>query len=316
MFPLLASRPAFFGRLFRLALFAIGLVPAVSTHGRADESAAAPVTTPLHRFIALDNGDNRLLHVDQTGTFPTWSVEIPFGGRDLQLLPDGKHLLLSHNTGLQIRRIEDGALSGLDVRGFSKVQSARALPDGSFLIAASDKTGFSLINLDPKGVETARRSLPGFPALRLLRPGSGADTYLITTEKPFRVAEVSGAGQELRTWPLRGKGYVAVLSADGVLHAPNGGACQVERFAADGSPLPPLGGKKGLPGLDWFSGCEVLPDNSVLVTNWMGHLPREQRQGPHLVHYAADGRVLWTWSDPAIAQVTNVLLLPDPRGQD
>ena len=265
------------------------------------------------RFLALDNGDQRLVHVDQTGATPPWSAEIPPGARDLQLLPDGQRVLLSHGTGLQIRRLTDGALAGLDVRAFAKIQSALALPDGGFLLAAGDKGGVTLITLDSAGAETARRTLPGFPELRLLRPAAAPETFLLTTAQPYRVAEVhataDAVARELRSWPLRGKGYVAALSADGTLHAPNGGPCEIERFAADGTPLPALGGKTSAPGLDWFSGCHVLPDGSVVVANWMGHLPRDQRHGPHLLRYAADGRVLWSWSDPSVAQVTNVLVL-------
>lgn len=271
--------------------------------------ASAAHATAL-RFIVLDNGDNRLVHVDQSGAHPAWSVEIPPGGRDLQLLGDGERVLLSHGTGLQIRCLVDGALAGPDLRGFTRVQSARALPGGGFLLAAAGSSGVILITLDPAGVETSRRTLPGFPELRLLRPGSAPDTFLLTTAKPFRVVEVAGDGREVRSWPLRGKGYVAVLSSDGTLHAPNGSLCEIERFAPDGTPLPALGGKTSAPGLDWFSGCHVLTDGSVVVANWMGHLPREQRQGPHLLLYAADGRLLWSWSNPAVSQVTNVLLIP------
>jgi hypothetical protein len=263
------------------------------------------------RFLVLDNGDHRLVHVDQTGARPGWSVEIPPGARDLQLLPDGQRVLLSHGAGLQIRRLDDGSLAGLDLRSFAKIQSALALPDGGFLLAAGDKTGVTLLTLDPAGAETARRGLAGFPELRLLRPGPAPDTFLLTTANPFRVAEVRLDGHELRSWPLRGKGYVAALSADGTLHAPNGGPCEIERFAPDGTSLPALGGKTSAPGLDWFSGCHVLADGSVVVANWMGHLPRDQRHGPHLLHYAADGRLLWSWSDPSVSQVTNVLVLPD-----
>ena len=51
-----------------------------------------------HRWVCVDNGANRLIHVDQNDTSKNWSIAIPGGSRDLQLL-DNEKLLVGHGNG-------------------------------------------------------------------------------------------------------------------------------------------------------------------------------------------------------------------------
>ena len=39
-----------------------------------------------HRFVCVDNGANKLIYVDQLEPGDGWSVPIPSGSRDLQLI--------------------------------------------------------------------------------------------------------------------------------------------------------------------------------------------------------------------------------------
>lgn len=268
---------------------------------------AAPLSaqSPKLRFLAIDNGDNQLVHVDQTGSQPDWVVPLPKGCRDLQLLA-GDRLLVSTGQGFEIRSLADGSrLEGNDsLRG---VQSARHVGE-AIRVAASHGGGVSLSWFDSQGVVNRSAQIPESPELRLVRDTPSGD-LLLTTAKPYRVLRVSAEGTVLQTWPLRGKGYLAELADDGTLYATNGATCEVERFSPEGAPLSPLGGKQSHPGLDWFSGFSLLPDGRVVVANWQGHLPRDQRPGPHLIAYQPDGTVAWTWSDPKFAQITHVLVI-------
>ncbi len=83
-----------------------------------------------HRWVCVDNGANRLIHVDQNDTSKNWSITIPGGSRDLQLLGDGK-LLVSHGNGAAEYRLADGKRLPWVVDRYGSIQTARRLTGGA-----------------------------------------------------------------------------------------------------------------------------------------------------------------------------------------
>ena len=257
-------------------------------------------------FLAVDNGANQLLRVDPAGEI-IWNAPLPPGARDLHLLP-GDRILVSHRQGMQTHSLETGEkIPGPEATGFRNIQSALPL-DSGFVLAGAEKGATLLYVLDGEGHGLRIQPLEGLSEPRLIR--SGPDhSFLLTSAKPYRVVRLDSDFQEIQSWPLRGKGYTASINSEGVLAATNGATVEIQRWAADGTELPALGGKESVPGLDWFSGFAETRDH-FWVANWMGHLPAEKRTGPHVVVYDRNGDVVWTWSNPDVQQVTNVLPLP------
>ena len=77
--------------------------------------AVATGAETKHRWVCVDNGANRLIHVDQNDTARDWTVAIPGGSRDLQSLGDGK-LLVSHGNGAAVYDLSDGKRCPLGCR--------------------------------------------------------------------------------------------------------------------------------------------------------------------------------------------------------
>ena len=52
----------------------------------------------------------------------------------------------------------------------------------------------------------------------------------------------------------------------------------------------------------------MLKNGNVVVANWRGH--GYEGDGPHIIEFDADNRVVWTWAELTKAKyVTNVLVL-------
>ena len=260
------------------------------------------------RFLALDNGRNRLLMIGPDGA-ADWAIDVPLGSRDLQLV-DGDQVLVSHGNGAAEYALSDGT-QGWTLAGFAGVNSARRLDNGNTLLGANLPGGVTIIEAAPDGAEVSRVELTGLDDMRLLRRLDDGNT-LLTVVDPFRVIEVDPAGSVVWEAPLPGKGYVAERLSDGTTVATTGDAVTVLDLDPAGKVIHEVGGKATHPdaGLDWFSGFDRLENGNVVVTNWLGH--DKWGTGPHVVELTRDNELVWDWEDhDAARQITNVLVVSE-----
>lgn len=282
----------------RYLLAVLLLLVVIATEGRGQTQ---------HRFLAIDNGQNRLLCVDQRTPAKSWAVSIPAGSRDLQLL-GGERVLVSHGNGAAEYEVATGRKSAWVVERYAQVSCAQRLAGGQTLLGANTAAGVALYELDRAGQEVGQRRLAGLQDLRLARSLENGH-ILLTVSGPCRVIEVDLQGQIVWQAGLPDKGYKAVRLPNGNTLVSTGGAVTVVEFDAAGQQVFAAGGKQAHPnlGLDWFSGFERLPNGNLLVANWLGH--GKQGTGPHVVEFDRQNRVVWKWEDPQRATtITNVLV--------
>jgi len=269
-------------------------------------SAGAAETT---RFLAVDNGANRLLLVDRVAASRGWSVPLPRGCRDLQLV-DGNRVLVSHGDGAGEYDLKTGAQQW-KIDGFKGVNTARRCPDGTTLLGTNVAGGVRFVWVDRQGKEIRRQDVTGCRDLRLVRiTGSG---LLFSVSNPTRVVETDSEGAVSWSAKINGKGYTAVRMADGSTWATTGGTCTVSVLNRDGKEVKRFGGREAHPKarFQWFSGFDPTPDGGALVANWCGH--GKEKQGPHVVAFDSNNRLIWSWEDHEAARsVTNVLALATP----
>lgn len=266
------------------------------------------------RFVAVDNGVNRLVLVDQIRG-GGWSVLLPPGPRDVARVGDA--LYASHAGGFVKVALADGAtLARVD--GFAGVQSALPLDGGTVLLASQSGADVVLREVDDSGAVASERTLTGYGELRLVRRTASGNVLLTTDTDGYRVVEVDGEGEVVWSAPLPGKGYVALREGE-LTYATTGGDARLVAIDADGQIARSWGGAAAHPdaGLVWASGFQHLTDDAVLLTNWLGH--GDQGTAPHLFLLDENDTILWSWEDhEAARQVTNVLVLaaqgyPAPR---
>lgn len=284
------------------ALLGLAVAACTPVVDAPDDTDDLEVRAPAVTFVAVDNGNNRLVLVDEI-TGGGWSASLPPGARDVHRVADT--LLVSTPTGYRTVAVSDG-LTIDEVAGFENVQSVAPFA-GGLLVAETegDEVRLTVVRSDDS---THTILVDGYPEVRLVR-ATPAGTYLLTTGEPWRVVELDAAGAEVWSAPLPGKGHLAERVGDRT-YVSTGGDARVVVLDADGAIVRSWGGLDAHPdlGLSWASGFVRLADDAVLVANWLGHAA--WGTGPHLVVYGADDEVLWTYDDhEAIRQVTHVLPL-------
>ena len=278
--------------------------------GFADSAAGDDAVR--HRFLCVDNGQNRLIFVDQLHADRSWTTPIPAGSRDLQLLgakgqpPD--RILVSHGNGAAEYDLATGRPREWVVDRYHDIQTAVRLENGETWLGRVDGT---LFRLDPGGKELAAIPPPIKMNIRLMRP-TAEGHWLLGGAGPPAILELDPHGRLVRQVPIPGgnKGYKAIRLAKGTYLTGTGDGCTIVEVDSTGKVLSTVGGKQEHPqlGLDFCSGWDLLPNGNRLMANWLGH--GKQGKGVHLAEFTADNRLVWQWGDHQLArQVTNVLVL-------
>jgi hypothetical protein len=238
-------------------------------------------------------------------------VDIPPGARDLQLLGGGR-VLVSYGDGAGEHDLATGQPLLWRIRGLKGCQTARRLADGTTLLGCNTDKGVAVYRADASGASVEHLwDLPEAKDLRLMRRLANGN-LLFTLSGPYRVVELSAAGQIVWQASLEGKGYKAIRLENGNVMATTGGTCTVTEIDADGEVVRRVGGKEAHPhaDLDWFSGFDVLTNGHVVAANWLGH--GKHGTGPHLVEFSRENELIWEWEDhEAARQITNLLVLDE-----
>lgn len=259
-----------------------------------------------HRFLCIDNHQNKLMLIDQFSPSASWEVNIPKGSRDLQLL-DKTRVLVSHGTGAREYNLVTGKALDWKVDRYRGIQSAQRLKDGKTVLL--QQSGM-MITLDAKGEELSKVKvdLPQLD-LRLLRMLENGNR-VIGAKNPRAVLEVSSTGKVLANIQIPGKGYKALRLKQGNYLSSTGDETKVVEVNASGKVLRFVGGKKEHPELrlDFCSGWDLLPNGNIIMANWLGH--NKHGTAPHLVEFDRNNRVVWSWADHKKAkQITNLMVL-------
>jgi len=260
-----------------------------------------------HRFLCVDNSKKpQLIYVDQLDPTKSWAVPVPAASRDLQLLPSGDRILVSHGDGAGEYDLATGRQLPWVVSGYSNITSAVRMPDGHTLLARVDGTVYEL---DPSGKEL-RRTVPQEKFdIRLIRPLPNGN-LLLSGAHVKTLLEMDRQGKIVRRIAHPGDGIKGERLASGNYLTSAGNLAQVIELDAEGRLVRFVGGKAEHPQLrlDYCSGWDLLANGNLVMCNWLGHT--KPGAGPHLIEFTPDNRCVWTWEDHGLArQVTSVKIL-------
>jgi len=300
--------------LFTLLCLISGFAPATR--------AADPIK---HEFVAIDEGLNTLLYVNENNPAKNWIVKIGRAHpRDMQLVGGGR-ILISHDVGYTEYDLTDGKV--LDaVTSMKNVSSARRLPNGNTLVAyAVEKQamGVFVVELDPSHAVVHQTVYPG-DYVRLMRETTKG-TFLFGMNDCIK----EGDGQGKFIWQaaipnfrhawkalrlpngntLASSGYGSLNQTDS---GPNANAFMVE-IAPDGSIVRKFGDQAHVPAEIhpfFFADFQLLSNGDVVVANWQGHGPKHGTSGVQLLEFDPSGAIVWRWSDqPHISSIQGVLVM-------
>ncbi|MFT5295026.1 MAG: hypothetical protein ACI9YH_001036 [Colwellia sp.] len=257
-----------------------------------------------HHFIAVDNGNNQLLEVDQfTGL--TRTAKMPTTARDINRLAENLYLV-SLADGFAIFNAKSWKITQRVLLG-KGIDSAYPLANNEVLIV-SNRPSSRLLRVNLSGTVLNEYNIANIHDLRLARVDQQGH-YLFTSTKPFRAISFDPETEQLTEFALQGKGY-ELIKRDGLFYATTGLTRTVDVHHANGQLISSYGGVKDHPDarLKWFSGFSLLADKSVVVANWLGH--KQQGTGPHLVQFDRNNKLIWQWEDHTLAaEITNFILL-------
>lgn len=267
----------------------------------------------MHRFIAIDEGLNTLLYVDERMPIRDWTVEIGRPQvRDMQLV-GGNRVLVGCDSGYLEYDIQTGRLEK-EYAGLRGVTSVRRQPGGHTLVAGvglAGETGIVVLELDAQDRIAGRTVYPG-DYVRLLRQ-TATGTYLMCCNTMIREADPRGGF--IRDFPLEGffHAWKALRLRNGnTLVSAGYGAFMVELDPA-GAVVRRFAAKENMPAginANFYAMYQLLPSGNIVVANWQAHGPGHGKEGVQLLELDPAGKIVWHWHQAdRISSLQGVLVL-------
>ena len=265
-----------------------------------------------HRFLALDESRFQILYVDQFDSSKNWTVGVPAGNRDMQLV-DGKIVVglrdggfVEHDFATQklLRTIVDPKYKGDSV-------TAYRLEDGRTLLT-SDQKPIRIAMLDTNGKELSTATFPNTNTVRCARL-TPRKTVLFGCNGNH-VIEGTLDGTVIRDIEIPGAQHIFMVEElpSGNLLATTGYGGSFVELNKEGNIVRTVGGKPGPEGvgINFFASIQVLKNGNVVIANWTGHGANDGEKGIQLLEYDSAGNIVWRWHDPKNAgSIHNAVVL-------
>jgi hypothetical protein len=281
--------------------------------------SAAPIK---HEFIAIDEGKNNLLHVNENDPTKDWLVSIGKSHpRDMQLVGSNR-VLIGNVTGYSEYDIATGKQL-VDVTNFApaaaptdtdEVTSVRRQPNGHTLVAGinlAGSRGIVVLDVDAQGAVKNKTVFSG-TYIRFLRQ-TAAGTYLLACDTMIR--EGTSDGKYIWEAPVEKFSHMwkAVRLPNGDTLASAGyGGFMIELDKAR-NVVRKFGDKDHVPAAvnsSFFASFQVLANGDVVVANWQGHGPTHGSSGIQLLEFDKTGAIVWQWSKAElISSIQGIMVL-------
>ena len=265
-----------------------------------------------HRFLAMDESRSQILYVDQFDSSKNWTIDVPKGSRDMQLiggkivigLTKGGFAEYDFVTQKLLRTVTDPKYGAVTV-------AAYRLEDGRTLLASS-QASIRITMLDADGKELSTAVFPNTESVRCARL-TPRGTVLFGCNKDH-IIEGTLDGTVIRDIIVPGTKhiYMAEELPDGHLLAATGSGGFIAELDKEDKIVRKVGGKPGPEGvgIHFFAGIHVLKNGNIVVANWTGHGADDGEKGTQLLEYDSAGNIVWRWHDPKNAgSIQNVVIL-------
>jgi len=249
-----------------------------------------------HEFLATDESRKQLLYVNEFNPSQDWTIPLP-GNRDIQIVSDSS-VIVNSSTGYKEFEIKTGKLIK-EVKAGSNIKSAIRASNGHTFVASPD----TIWELDKNDEEISTVNVKMGKFFRLLRLAKNGN-FLFTGGKTV-VKEADRTGKVVREIELKkiapkaSKPYFMTQQEDGNYMVSTGYDSSLLVIKQDGTLVRKLGGRGTVPGvnLNFFGGAEVLPNGNIMVANWTGHKAQDSKNGPQVIEFDKEGKIVWKWHD-------------------
>ena len=278
------------------------------------------------RFIASVHGGgaDKLVYVDVDDPTKNWELNVADGIQDFQLIGNNK-LLVGYKFNFGYLEV-DLATHKIDVqvrdfltRSEAILTSVKRLANGHTLIMAQGLRNVAAgaaghlevweVDNTKKVYEmrTFEKCCGNLRVVRLTADGHflvGGDSALVELDdKGAEVARITSGGSPT---------YMGLKTADGTYYATNGHGGQLVAFAPGGQRRV-IGGRSSPSAQEVTifqpGQFQILQNGNIVITNWTAE---NGGTGKQLVEYDPEGKMVWSWDDPAVRpQGMETLLILD-----
>ncbi len=269
-----------------------------------------------HSFIAIDEGLNNLLYVNENDSTKNWIKTLNKNApRDMQLVGNNR-ILIGHTNGFTEYDITTGAVKR-DVSTYDSVSSVRRLPGGYSVIVGVDlnnSKGVVLLKVDSNNVIKKKIVYPGTYS-RLVRQ-TKTGTFLVACNDTLKEADTSSTTGTF-IWSMYVAGFQHMWKA---IRLDNGNilaSAGYGAFMAEITPQKTIARKFGAvpqpTGVNpyFYAMFQLLTNGNCVVANWEGHGAGNATKGIELLEFDPTGAIVWQWNKPAITSSLQGILVLD-----
>jgi hypothetical protein len=270
-----------------------------------------------HRFLLADEGDMKVLLVDQFNSSNNWTTVTPNNNRDMQLVGNNRVMVSDPTDGFCELDITTG-VKKREVLGFGSVQAATRLLNGNTLLCGDNLqggSGVTIVEIDSLKNVKKKISFPGYSNVRLMRR-TAQNTFLFGANDSL-LLESDSAGKILSKIAIKGARnvYMAVRLKNGNTLVSTGYGATLLEIKPDGSVVKTFGGtsqaQAALIKPYFYNSFQVLTNGHIVTTNWEGHGTGHGGVGIQLMEYDTAGTMVWYWKDSTKYSSLHMVIILD-----
>jgi hypothetical protein len=282
--------------------------------------AAFPIT---HEFIAIDEGLENLLYINQNDSTKNWKISISnvYPSRDMQLVGNNRILIGDYN-GYTEYNIDSGAIMRRDSSFDTGVTSVRRLANGQTILFGtnlSGSTGIVMVKLDSNNNPIKKVVYPTGSYVRIARQ-TNTGTFMLACDDSLREADTNGhyIWQKYIAWAADPTGkhiWKAERLDNGNILLSGGYGAFLAEIDTAGKFIDTIGvaaAKTDNAGPFFYAMWQRLSNGDIVVANWQGHGAGHDTTGKvhELIEFDTSGKIVWTWDNPSlVSSLQGVLIL-------
>jgi hypothetical protein len=273
---------------------------------------AARASEFKHKYLFADEGNRKLVMVDQFTPANDWETATDGNNRDMQLVGRNRVMVSTpknDNGGYYEFDLTTGAKKK-EVLGFGMVQSARRTKNLHTFLGVDGGPTY-IIELDSNDKEIRRFTIENTSTLRLMRrtpQGTfffGSNDWLI---------EADTTGKKIWEAQIGGQVYQAMRLPDGNIISATGYEPQVKIINAQKEiikRIPESTINQAEINHNFYAGFQILKNWHIVVTNWQAHGAGNGNQGIQCLEYDSSGALVGQYDQDAsrISSLHGVLVL-------
>lgn len=256
------------------------------------------------RLLLGGSGWNKVVIIDKDTKQITWEHPLEEGWECNSVVstPEG-NILFSYGKGAKLITPDHKELWNIAAPEGCEMQTARLLPDGRFLLAWCG-TPAVILEVDAKGEILSRTDFDTgieHPHAQFRQVNKNTrGNYLVPLFATSEIAEVTPAGEKVKSLQVEGNPFTIVPSANGNYWVACGDAHSYIELNYESGEVVRKVNAGDIEGARLFFVAQLYPtvQGGLYICNWQGHDGKAATgRFPQLIEVDASGQMIWNLND-------------------